>query len=411
MSTPHDVTRDTFDELMVPIYAPAPFIPVRGEGSRLWDQDGRDYIDFAGGIAVSGLGHVHPELLEALHEQSRRLWHLGNGYTNEPVLRLARQLVERTFADKVLFCNSGAEANEAALKLARRHAFERSGGQRTEIVSCEQSFHGRTLFTVSVGGQAKYREGFGPLPGGIRHVPFNDPEAASAAIGPHTCAVIVEPVQGEGGVMPARTEYLRHLRALCDRHGALLVFDEVQIGMGRSGALFAYMKYGVTPDILTAAKALGNGFPIGAMLTRNDIATSFQVGTHGTTYGGNPLACAVAGKVLEIMSRPEVQAGVDERHAWFMDGLTRINERHGVFSELRGMGLLLGAQLAPAWAGRSKEFVTLGARHGLVLLIAGPDVVRFAPSLIIPERDVEEGLRRFERVVAELAASGARAVA
>jgi acetylornithine/N-succinyldiaminopimelate aminotransferase len=404
MSTAHDVTRQSFDELMVPIYAPAPFIPVRGEGSRLWDQQGKDYIDFAGGIAVSGLGHVHPELLEALHAQSRKLWHLGNGYTNEPVLRLARQLIQLTFAEKVLFCNSGAEANEAALKLARRYAYDHVGAHKNEIVSCEQSFHGRTLFTVSVGGQAKYQEGFAPLPGGIRHVPFNDLEAATAAIGPNTCAVIVEPVQGEGGVTPARKEYLQHLRTLCDQHGVLLVFDEVQIGMGRCGALFAYMKYGVVPDILTSAKALGNGFPIGAMLTTDRIAAAFKVGTHGTTYGGNPLASAVAGKALEIISRPEVLQGVEARHTLFVDGLARINERHALFREVRGMGLLIGCELVPACAGRSREFLTRGAAHGLVLLIAGPDVVRFAPSLIIPEADIAEGLRRFEAVVAEIAA-------
>lgn len=399
------VSRQDFDALMVPIYAPASFIPVRGAGSRVWDQEGREYVDFTAGIAVSSLGHVHPELMQVLGEQAARLWHLGNGYTNEPVLRLAKRLVDLTFAGKVMFCNSGAEANEAALKLARRYAWEHFGPEKNEIVACRQSFHGRTLFTVSVGGQAKYQEGFGPLPGSIRHIPFNDEDSATAAIGPATCAVIVEPVQGEGGVLPARREYLQHLRALCDRHGALLVMDEIQIGMGRSGALFAYMDYGVTPDILTAAKALGNGFPMGAMLTTDRIAASFTVGAHGSTFGGNPLACAVADKVLEIMSRPGVLAGVGHRHALFMQALRRINDEYRLFKELRGKGLLLGAELDDAFAGRARDFVGAAARHGLMLLIAGPNVLRFAPSLIIPEADIDEGMARFERVAAEMTAA------
>jgi succinylornithine transaminase family protein len=405
----HDVTRQTFDELMVPIYAPAPFVPVRGKGSRVWDQDGKEYVDFTAGIAVSSLGHVHPELLAVMREQSEKLWHLGNGYTNEPVLRLARKLIALTFADKAMFCNSGAEANEAALKLARRYAFDKFGAEKNEIVACQQSFHGRTLFTVSVGGQPKYQEGFAPLPGGIRHVPFNDLEAASAAIGPNTCAVIVEPVQGEGGVVPARVEYLQHLRQLCDKHGALLVFDEVQIGMGRSGSLFAYMEYGVTPDILTSAKALGNGYPIGAMLTTDKIAASFVVGAHGTTYGGNPLASAIAGKVLDIVSRPEVLAGVKDRHDLFIAGFRRLADKYGVFKDVRGMGLLIGGELAAPFAGRAKDFVTLAAKHGLMLLIAGPNVVRVAPSLIIPEADIAEGLSRLENVVAEIVADVTKA--
>ena len=405
MQTSFDVTRKTFDDVMVPLYAPADFVPVRGRGSRVWDQEGKEYIDFAAGIAVSSLGHVHPEVLAVLREQSEKLWHLGNGYTNEPVLRLAKRLVELTFADKVLFCNSGAEANEAALKLARRYAYDKFGAEKNEIVACSQSFHGRTLFTVSVGGQPKYQEGFAPLPAGIRHVPYNDLDAAAAAIGPRTCAVIVEPVQGEGGVIPARREYLAKLRELCDAHGALLIYDEVQIGMGRSGSLFAYMEYGVTPDILTSAKALGNGYPIGAMLTTDQIAAAFAVGTHGTTYGGNPMASAVAGKVLDILSRPDVLAGVKARHQLFVDGFKRINARHGIFKDVRGMGLLIGGELSAPYTGRAKDFVTLGARHGLMLLIAGPNVVRVAPSLVIPEADIAEGLARLDRVAAEIVAS------
>jgi acetylornithine/N-succinyldiaminopimelate aminotransferase len=401
MSTAN-VTRQTFDEVMVPNYAPAAFIPVSGKGSRLWDQDGNEYIDFACGIAVTSLGHLHPELTAVLHEQVDRLWHLSNTFTNEPALRLARRLTDTTFAERVFFSNSGAEANEAALKLARRYAFDHFGADKTQIVSCKQAFHGRTLFTVSVGGQPKYTEGFAPLPENLSHIAFNDLAAAEAAIGAGTCAVIVEPVQGEGGVLPATKAYLEKLRELCDKHNALLIFDEVQIGVGRSGSLFAYQGYGVTPDILTSAKALGNGMPIGAMLTTKKIAASFVVGTHGSTYGGNPLACAVADKVIELVSQPDVLAGVKHRHQLLVEGLHRINEKHDAFKDVRGQGLLIGAELTQELQGKAKEFVNVGARHGLVLLVAGTNVVRLAPSLIISEADLNEGLQRLEAVTAEI---------
>ena len=397
-----NVTRDTFDEVMVPVFSPAPFVPVRGAGSRVWDSEGRDYIDFAGGIAVTALGHAHPELVAVLREQGERLWHVGNGYTNEPVLRLAKRLTAATFAERAFFANSGAEANEAALKLARKVAFDRFGGKKYEIVSFEQSFHGRTLFTVSVGGQPKYTEGFAPLPPGIVHVPYNDIERARAAIGPATCAVIVEPVQGEGGVLPADPAFLKGLREACDAHDALLIFDEVQTGVGRTGSLYAYMQYGVTPDILTTAKSLGNGFPIGAMLTTDKLAAHFKVGTHGTTYGGNPLAAAVADKVVELIDTEATMAGVRARSARIFDALNALNARTGLFSQVRGKGLLIGAELRDTFAGRAKDFVSAAARNGLMMLIAGPDVLRFAPSLIIPLDVLEEGLRRFERAVEEV---------
>ncbi|WP_329606807.1 aspartate aminotransferase family protein [Paraburkholderia polaris] len=398
------VNRDTFDEVMVPNYSPASYIPVAGKGSRIWDQAGNEYVDFASGIAVTSLGHSHPELIDVLHGQVDRLWHLSNTFTNEPSLRLAQRLTNDTFAERVFFCNSGAEANEAALKLARRYGFDKFGVEKSEIVSCSQSFHGRTFFTVSVGGQPKYSEGFGPLPADVSHIPFNDLHAAEKAIGKRTCAVIVEPVQGEGGVIPATPEFLCKLRELCDKHHALLIFDEVQIGVGRSGSLFAYMEYGVIPDILTSAKALGNGMPIGAMLTTERVAKSFSVGTHGSTYGGNPLASAVADKVIELVNRPELLQGVKRRHQLLTQGLSVINERFGVFREIRGKGLLIGAELAGDYRGKAKEFVTASGSHGLVLLMAGPNVVRFVPSLIIPEADLMEGLKRFEAVAAEIVA-------
>src|SRR5450830_1509366 len=310
--TARPVTRETFDQFLVPTYAPAAMVPVRAAGLDLWDQAGKHYLDFTSGIAVTSLGHCNPVLVDALTKQINSLWHLGNGYTNEPVLRLAQALTEATFADRAFFCNSGAEANEAALKLARKYAHTKFGAHKSRIISCFSSFHGRTLFTVSVGGQAKYTEGFEPLPQEINHIAYNDIEAARAAIGDDVCAVIVEPVQGEGGVVPGNPEFLKELRALCDKTGALLIFDEVQCGMGRTGALFAYMGYGVTPDILTAAKALGNGYPIGAMLTTETLAQTLAVGTHGTTYGGNPLAATVALSVLETINTPAFLARVKE---------------------------------------------------------------------------------------------------
>ncbi|AHI65524.1 aspartate aminotransferase family protein [Burkholderia thailandensis] len=408
MKSPN-VSRQTFDEVMVPVFSPAPFVPDRGEGSRVWDTEGRDYVDFAGGIAVTALGHGHPELLKVLDEQSRKLWHIGNGYTNEPVLRLAKRLESLTFADRAFFANSGAEANEAALKLARRVAFERHGADKYEIVSFLQSFHGRTFFTVSVGGQPKYSEGFGPVPEGIKHLPFNDIAAARAAIGPKTCAVIVEPIQGEGGVIPADPAFLKALREACDAHGALLIFDEVQTGVGRTGHFYAYMDTGVTPDILTTAKALGNGFPIGAMLTTEALAAHFKVGVHGTTYGGNPLASAIAEKVVELVSDPALLEGVNERSARLTATLEKINARFKLFKEVRGKGLLIGAELVGALDGRAKDFVSAAAEHGVIMLIAGPNVLRFAPSLVIPLDVLDEGLARFEKAVEQVLAAQAEA--
>ena len=396
------VQRADFDQVMVPNYAPAAFIPVRGAGSRVWDQAGRELIDFSGGIAVNVLGHAHPALVGALTEQANKLWHVSNVFTNEPTLRLAKKLVDATFADRVFFCNSGAEANEAAFKLARRVAHDKFGPEKYEIVAATNSFHGRTLFTVSVGGQPKYSDGFGPKISGIRHVPYNDLEALKAAVSDKTCAVVLEPVQGEGGVVPADPAYLQGARALCDQFNALLVFDEVQSGMGRSGELFSYMNYGVTPDILSSAKSLGGGFPIGAMLTTDALAKHFAVGVHGTTYGGNPLACAVAEAVLDVINTPEVRAGVKARHQRFKTRLEQIGRRYGVFTEVRGLGLLIGCALSDAWKGRAKDFFNAAEQHDLMILQAGPDVVRFAPSLVIEEADIDEGLDRFERAVAHL---------
>lgn len=396
------VSRENFEQWMMPTYAPATFVPVRAEGSTLWDQQGKDYIDFAGGIAVNALGHAHPELQQALTQQAAQLWHTGNGYTNEPILRLAKKLIDATFAEKVFFCNSGAEANEAALKLARKYAHDRFDQNKSGIVAFSNAFHGRTLFTVSAGGQPAYSKDFAPLPADIQHAAFNDLASAAALINDRTCAVIVEPIQGEGGVVPAEPAFLRGLRELCDKHQALLIFDEVQSGVGRTGALYAYMHYGVTPDVLTTAKALGGGFPMAAMLTTDNLASVMAVGSHGTTYGGNPLAGAVGGKVLDLINRPEVMAGVEARHRWFIDGVDAINKRLNLFKEVRGMGLLIGCVLSDDFSGKAKQINLVAAEEGVMVLIAGANVVRFAPSLIISEQEVKTGLERFERACEKL---------
>ncbi|GAB3013183.1 aspartate aminotransferase family protein [Bowmanella dokdonensis] len=396
------VTRELFDQVMAPNYNPANMIPVRGKGSRIWDQNEVEYVDFAGGIAVNSLGHCHPEMVAALNEQSQKLWHLSNVFTNEPALRLAKKLTDVTFAEHVYFANSGAEANEAALKLARRWALDHYGEQKNQIISFKQGFHGRTFFTVTVGGQPAYSDGFGPKPGAIDHATYNDLASLQALMSDNTCAVMMEPLQGEGGIISPTPEFVQGVRELCNKHNALLIFDEVQSGVGRTGQLYAYMGLGVTPDILSTAKALGGGFPIGAMLTTKAIAASLKVGTHGSTYGGNPLACAVAERVLDIVNTDEVLNGVKRKEQMFRDGLNAINDKYHVFNEIRGKGLLLGAALNEKYQGRARDFLVASVEEQLMCLVAGANVVRFAPSLIIPDEDIKEGLARFERAVARV---------
>lgn len=396
-----NVNREYFDKYMVPCYSPAPFIPVKAAGSRVWDQQGKEYIDLAGGIAVNSLGHSNPVLAQALKEQIDKLWHMANGFTNEPVLTLAQKLVNATFADKVFFCNSGAEANEAALKLARKYARDRFGADKSEIIAFKNAFHGRTLFTVTVGGQPKYSADFAPLPQDITHLPYNDLNAVAAQISDRTCAVIVEPVIGEGGVLPADPAFLQGLRELCDKHNATLIFDEVQTGAGRLGTLYAYQHYGVVPDLLTSAKGLGGGFPIGAMLAKEAWAQVFQPGTHGTTFGGNPLAATVANSVLDQLDQT-LLGGVAERHQLIVARLEALNAQHGLFTAIRGKGLLIGAELAEPLRGKAKTLTNLAAEEGLIALIAGPDVLRFAPALNIPLEDIEEAFVRLERAVVRI---------
>ncbi|EJF1124698.1 aspartate aminotransferase family protein [Vibrio cholerae] len=402
MTVEMSVDRGSFDEVMVPCYNPMEFIPVKGFGSRIWDQQGHEYIDFAGGIAVSCLGHCHPVMVQALTTQANKLWHLSNVMTNEPALRLAKKLTQVSFAEKVFFANSGAEANEAALKLARRYAADVYGPEKSEIIAFNQGFHGRTFFTVSVGGQATYSDGFGPKPGDIVHLPYNDLAALQAQISDRTCAVMMEPLQGEGGIISPSAEFVQAVRELCDKHNALLIFDEVQTGNGRTGDFYAYQGIGVTPDILATAKSLGGGFPIGAMLTTAKIAEHMKVGVHGSTYGGNPLACAVAEAVVDFVAQPEILAGVKQREQWMRAELDKINQKYHLFKEIRGKGLLLGAALNDEWQGRARDILVAAGKQGLMVLVAGASVVRFTPSLIISQQEIEEGMARLDKAIATL---------
>ncbi len=399
------LNRELFDQVMVPNYAPSAMIPVRGEGSRVWDQDGQEHIDFAGGIAVTSVGHAHPEMVATLKEQGEKLWHLSNIMTNEPALKLAKQLTDATFAERVFLANSGAEANEAAFKLARRYAHEEFGPEKHEIIAFYQGFHGRTLFTVSVGGQPKYSDGFGPAIEGITHLPYNDIAALEAAVSDKTCAIVMEPLQGEGGIIAADPAFAKRARELCDQHNALLVMDEVQTGVGRLGTLYAYEQLGVTPDIMTSAKGLGNGFPVAAMLTSEAIAAHMGVGTHGSTYGGNPLACAIASKVLDLVNQPAVLAAVNSKFVRIKAALETINAKYDFCTEIRGRGLLIGCALNEKFAGKAGAFQQAAAAEGLMVLVAGPDVVRMAPSLLIPDADIDAGLAKFEQAVAKVVAS------
>lgn len=393
------VTRKDFDAVMVPNYAPAAMIPVRGQGSRVWDQDDNEFIDFAAGIAVSCLGHCYPPLVATLQTQSQQLWHVSNLLTNEPALRLASKLTQATFADKVFFANSGAEANEAALKLARRYALEKFAADKDQIIAFNQGFHGRTFFTVTVGGQSSYSDGFGPKPGAIEHVDFNDLAALEALMSDKTCAVMMEPLQGEGGIHTAQQQFMIGVRALCDKYNALLIFDEVQTGVGRTGTFYAYQHTDIKPDILTSAKGLGAGFPIAAMLTTANIAGSLTVGSHGSTYGGNPLACSIAETVVDTVNNVDFLAQVKAKSAIFQDALTQINNQYAIFADIRGEGLLLGAELTEQYQGQAVAIMQQAAEEGLLILVAGANVLRFTPALNIPDSDIDAGMKKLRLAI------------
>ncbi len=391
----------------VPNYAPKEMILDRGDGARLWDLDGNEYVDFGAGIGVTSLGHGDPELAEALSAQAGRLWHVSNLYFAEPAVRLAEELCEASFADRVFFCNSGAEANEAAIKLARKHASLCHGPQKNEIVTFHGGFHGRTVATVTATAQPKYQEGFGPLPGGFRYCDYNDVAALDDAIGERTCAVLVEPIQGEGGVVPAEDGFLAAIAERCRAHDALLMFDEIQSGLSRTGRLFAYQwEEGVVPDVATLAKALGGGLPIGAMLVGPKAAETLQPGSHGSTFGGNPVAAAVARVVLRKLRSADLLANVERQSERLRRRLMALHNEVGFISEVRGKGLMLGAVLRGEWAGRAGELGEACRRHGVLVLQAGPDVVRFLPPLNITDAELDDGMDRFEAAMREAVEAG-----
>lgn len=378
-------------------YGRYPLSFVKGQGSLLWDADGKSYLDFVGGIAVCVLGHCRPELVAVLKKQAETLWHISNLYWIEPQVKAAAKLVAASGMDKVFFCNSGAEANEAALKLSRKYFYRQGRAQRNHFITFRQSFHGRTLATVTATGQHKYQEGFEPLPAGFNYAEFNNLDSVAALIDDETAAILVEPVQGEGGIRPASAEFLFGLRQLCDEAGMLLIFDEVQCGMGRTGSLFAFQHYGVKPDIVTIAKGLGGGFPVGAMLATDQAAGGFAPGDHASTFGGNPLATAVAEQVVEIIAaRPFLnrvsQAGERLRHR-----LQGIADPRIV--DIRGLGLMMGIEMTVETA----DIVTRCMHKGLLLVGAGPRVIRLVPPLTVSDDEIEQAADIIAQVLRESA--------
>ena len=386
--------RGEYDNVMLPNYSPANFVPKKAEGSLVWDQDDKEYIDFGGGIAVNSLGHSHPSLIKALTDQSKKIWHLSNYLTNEPAIKLANKLTELTFAENVFFSNSGSEANEAAIKIARKYHSSRNEN-RNEIVSFQNSFHGRSLLNISLGSSEMHRNGFEPLMPGIKHGVFNDLSGLDELITEQTAAVILEPVQGEAGVFKATNDFMTKLNEVTSKKGALLIIDEVQSGVGRMGSLYGYMKYNIQPDIVTSAKGLGGGIPIGATLTTRIIGESMQPGTHGSTFGGNPIACAVAHEVLNIVSDEEFLNEVSEKEKLFLNLLSEL-KNHGVFSDIRSAGLWIGCDLVEKSA---NEVLDKAYEQGLILVSAGSNCLRLAPALNISNSEIEKGVEILKQVL------------
>jgi acetylornithine/N-succinyldiaminopimelate aminotransferase len=384
---------------MMPTYARAKLSFERGEGAWLITQDGQRYLDFGGGIAVSSVGHSHPHLVEALTEQAKKLWHTSNIYTIPDGEKLAQRLAELTFADVVFFTNSGAEALEGSIKTARKYHSANGHPERTRIVTFEGAFHGRTLATIAAGGQKKYLEGFGPVSPGFDQVPFGDHKALEAAITLETAAILVEPIQGEGGIRVLPTQCLRGLRELCDKHGLLLIFDEVQSGVGRTGKLFAHEWAGVTPDIMAVAKGIGGGFPMGAFMATKEAAKGMTAGTHGSTYGGNPLAMAVGNAVLDLISDPKLLKNVEEMSLLLKQRLAELKDRHpAVIAEIRGKGLLMGIRTVIP----NTDLVAELREEHLLTIGAGDNVVRLLPPLNIDESHVAEAVKRIDRACAAI---------
>jgi acetylornithine aminotransferase len=373
------------ERVIMKTYGRYPIVPVRGAGCRVWDADGRDYLDFLAGVAVNNLGHCHPKVVKAIQEQAAALIHCSNYYHIPQQIELAELLCGRSFADRAFFCNSGAEANEAAIKLARKYSRETYGPERYAIITAAESFHGRTLATVSATGQEKVQRFFDPLLHGFRHVPFNDAAAIESAVTEQTCAVMLEPIQGEGGVNIPSPDYLKQVREICDRHGLLLILDEVQTGLGRTGKLFAYEHFGVTPDIMTLAKALAGGAPIGAMLAREPFTDAFSPGTHGSTFGGNPLMTAAALAALNALLDEGLLERSREMGNYLMERLTELKTRHTIVKEVRGIGLMVGMSLTvPAG-----EIVKEGHARGLLLNVTHDTVLRFVPPLVVSREEID----------------------
>ncbi|MFH1154332.1 MAG: acetylornithine transaminase [Pseudomonadota bacterium] len=388
-------TIETTDAHIFNTYARIPVVFVKGRGATLWDDQGRQYTDFLAGIAVCSLGHAHPGLAEVMADQARTLVHVSNLYYTQPQAELARKLVQLSFADKVFFCNSGAEANEAALKLARRYFKEKGEPDRFTVVAMDKSFHGRTMATLSATGQEKIQKGFAPLMEKFIHVPFNDFKGLENAVDPHVCAVMMEPIQGEGGVIPADPGYLKAVRDLCNDRGILLIFDEVQTGMGRCGTLFACQQYGISPDIMTLAKALGNGLPIGAMLATQEVAKGFSTGSHGSTFGGTPLVTRVAGEVVSLISDPAFLKEIREKGEYFREGLSRLKPGHPCIKEVRGKGLLIGMELTV----EAGPLVEQCMKKGFIINAIQGNILRFAPPLVVTREEIDALITALDSVL------------
>ncbi len=376
-------------------YKRFPIVLVKGSGAKVWDNDGKEYLDFVAGIAVCSLGHSYPKVVEAIKRQVEILTHVSNLYYIEPQIRFAEMLVKHSFADKAFFCNSGAEANEGAIKLARRYAYENMGGHKYEFITMKDSFHGRTLATITATGQEKYQVGFAPLPEGFTYVPFNDIQALENAITEKTCAVLLEPIQGEGGIIIPADDYLMKVRQLCDDRGILMILDEVQVGMGRTGKLFSYEYYGIKPDIMTLAKATGNGFPVGVMLAIDRVAAAFVPGTHASTFGGNPLAMAAGLATVDTLLNDGILDNCLKIGKYFIEKLEKLKSKYPVIKEVRGKGLIVGMELTIEGA----DIVRKCMDNGLLINCTGGKVLRFVPPLIITEADVDRCVDILEKVM------------
>lgn len=380
-------TIELSDQVIAKTYARFPIVFETGSGATLWDQNGKAYLDFVAGIAVCNLGHAHPGVAKAISDQAQKLIHVSNLYYTIPQTELAKVLVEKSFADRVFFGNSGAEANEASIKLARKYFSDKGETGRYRIITMEQSFHGRTMATLSATGQDKIKKGFSPVLEGFDYVPFNDIDALKKRLDPKvTCAVMLEPVQGEGGIRTPQPDYLKQVRAICDETGTLLIFDEIQTGMGRTGKLFAYEHFGVEPDIMTLAKALGNGLPIGVMLARNFVMEAFGPGSHASTFGGTPLVCAAALEVVKTLTDGGVIENSRKTGAYFKEKLNELKEKHAVIEEVRGLGLLLGLKLKTKGA----DIVKACYERGFIINCIQDTILRFVPPLVIQSEEIDQ---------------------